>query len=494
MTTDSQKSSRVLSRSTTAEPNGKLAHVSDVDLAEYLVLGELKGAVYAEGDFHCYTGKHWEVVAGHEVDQAVAGLNGAEYKVCEGDKTKKVKLSLSDGRVRGILNRLSKRLERPNFFRASLSGINCESGFVVFDGEGKPTVERHSPAHRQQHVLRGNWTPGAGIGERVRSCLNRNFEGDEDAGQKLDLLAEAAGVAALGCGGSKDGKALIFVGESAGNGKSTILDLIKAGLPESARTALPPSKFDDDRHAVLLRGKLLNAVAELGTAGVIAGDAFKKMITGDEFAARGVYKDTFTYSPRAQHIFACNAMPAFQGGIDPGVLRRLLILQFNRTIPEKERNGAVERLPIEHADDFLAWIVDGASRYIRQGGFTVPESSRAALEEWSRQADPALGWIADRVSPVHATDDKCTTAEAHADFELYCRAELRMRDRDIPRLRTFVDRCKAAFKGKGEIRHGHSGNFRGFFGMRLREPTEAMQEMASDVEWSRQLQATNRRG
>jgi len=49
-----------------------------------------------------------------------------------------------------------------------------------------------------------------------------------------------------------------------------------------------------------------------------------------------------------------------------------------------------------------------------------------------------------------------------------------MRDRDIPRLRTFVDRCKAAFKAKGEIRHGHSGNFRGFFGMRLRELTEAM--------------------
>jgi hypothetical protein len=37
-----------------------------------------------------------------------------------------------------------------------------------------------------------------------------------------------------------------------------------------------------------------------------------------------------------------------------------------------------------------------------------------------------------------------TSAEAYDDFELYCRAELRMRDRDIPRLRTFIDRCKAA--------------------------------------------------
>jgi phage/plasmid-associated DNA primase len=245
---------------------------------------------------------------------------------------------------------------------------------------------------------------------------------------------------------------------------------------------------------VLLRGKLLNAVAELGSAGVIAGDAFKKMITGDEFAARDVFKATFTYRPQAQHIFACNAMPAFQGGIDPGVLRRLLILQFNRTIPVEERDGKVDRLPLEHADEFLAWLVDGAARYIRQGGFTVPESSRQALEEWSRQADPVLGWIAERVAPLHATDAKCSSADAYGDFQLYCIAELAMRDRNIPQLQTFVKRCTAAFKAKGEIRLGHSGSFRGFFGMQLRpKMTDAMQALDNDAEQVRRIRALNGR-
>jgi putative DNA primase/helicase len=198
------------------------------------------------------------------------------------------------------------------------------------------------------------------------------------------------------------------------------------------------------------------------------------MITCDEFTARGLYKDPITYRPRAQHIFACNSMPAFQGGIDRGVLRRLLILQFNRVIPKEEQDGKVDRLPAEHADDFLAWIVDGASRYIRQGGFTVPTSSEAALKDWAQSADPVLSWIADRVSPASAVDDKCTSATAYTDFECYCQTELRMRDRDIPRLRTFVDRCKAALKATSNIRHGHSGSFRGFTGMRLREPTRLM--------------------
>src|SRR5262249_10697439 len=219
------------------------------------------------------------------------------------------------------------------------------------------------------------------------------------------------------------------------------------------------------------------------------GDAFKKMITGDEFAARGVYRDTVTYRPRAQHVFACNAMPPFQGGIDPGVLRRLIILEFNRVIPKEERDGKVEQLPIEHADEFLAWIVDGASRYIRQGAFTVPASSKAALEDWSHRADPVLSWISDRILPIHVTGDKCSSVEAHADFEHYCRAELRTRDRDIPRLRAFVDRCKAALKAKGEIRHGHSGNFRGFFEMRLRDLSEAMK---ADLDYQMTLMGKQR--
>jgi hypothetical protein len=314
----------VLARSITAKRAGTLKRVSDVSLAQYLIDGPLSGVVKAEGEFWCYTGSCWEPIPKHELSQLVQGLDGKKYRV---SRTKFETLAISASRIDGVLQVLGDRLTQPDFFNTQLPGINCENGFVVFDPQGNPTLEAHAQSHRRQHVLLGNWTPDAGHGQRVRDCLMRNFLGDEDAEQKLDLLAEAAGVAALGLGGSKDGKALVFVGEAADNGKSTILDLIKAGLPAEAGTALPPSKFNHDHHAVLLRGKLLNAVAELGTAGVIASDAFKKMITGDEFAARGLYRDTFTYRPRAQHIFVCNAMPTFQGGIDRGVLRQLLILQ-----------------------------------------------------------------------------------------------------------------------------------------------------------------------
>jgi phage/plasmid-associated DNA primase len=64
--------------------------------------------------------------------------------------------------------------------------------------------------------------------------INGVFRGDEDADQKRDLIAEAAGCAALGYA-TKLGrpKALVFFGPTAENGKSQILDAMRGLLPKS---------------------------------------------------------------------------------------------------------------------------------------------------------------------------------------------------------------------------------------------------------------------
>ena len=51
------------------------------------------------------------------------------------------------------------------------------------------------------------------------------------------------------------------------------------------------------------------------------------------------------------------------------------------------------RIAEREAYILLAWAVAGASRVIRQRGFTLPPSSKTALQEWLRGADPVLAWI-----------------------------------------------------------------------------------------------------
>jgi putative DNA primase/helicase len=305
-----------------------------------------------------------------------------------------------------ILNELSAILAERDFFDETRPlGVNCLSGFISFD-EGAPELLPHAPEHRQRHVLPGRWASRGAAeipdGSLLARLLNGSFQSDLDADKKIELLAEIAGAAALGHGTRHIApKAVILIGRTAENGKSQVLQLLRGLLPPSAISSVPPSKFGDEKYVVNLVSKLLNTSDELGTAGAIASDGFKGMITGEPMMARTVYLPVVDFRPQAQHVFACNQLPAFQGGMDKGVLRRLMPIAFNRKIPEGERVPHIGQRVVEEVLDLvLAWAVQGAARLLDRGHFPDLASSREALEEWSQGADPVLGWIEDRVTPV----------------------------------------------------------------------------------------------
>jgi len=334
----------------------------------------------------------------------------------------------------------------------------------------------HDPEHRQRHVLRGRWEPSTPAqppdGSLFASLLGGCFFEDADAEDKINLVAEIAGAAAVGHGPKHSNpKAAVLLGRSAGNGKSRILDLLRGLLPPSAVSSVPPTKFGDDRHAVKLVGKLLNTSDELGTAKAIASEGFKAVITGEPVTAREVYRPAIEFRPQAQHVFACNQLPAFQGGMDRGVIRRLMPITFNRTIPDEERVPDIgHRVVAEELDLVLAWAVGGAARLLARGRFPELASSAEALHEWAQGADPVLGWIEDRVimtslAVVGERPARVTSRDAYDDFKSWAQSEGYSQS-GSPSVNNFVQRLRAVGLSKGII-YKRSGNFRGFEGMRL---------------------------
>ena len=132
-------------------------------------------------------------------------------------------------------------------------------------------------------------------------------------------------------------RAVILKGETAENGKSQVLDLARGLLPPSAICSVTAARMGDERHIIGLVGKLLNASDELSSATAIASETFKAVVTGEPVQGRDVYKSRVEFRPVAQHLFATNNLPVFAGGMDRGVQRRLLVVQFNRMIPAEER-------------------------------------------------------------------------------------------------------------------------------------------------------------
>jgi hypothetical protein len=237
-------------------------------------------------------------------------------------------------------------------------------------------------------------------------------------------------------------------------------------------TSVPPSRFGDDRHIVKLVGKLLNTSDELGTAEAIASDRFKAIITGEPLTGRDVYRPPVDFRPQAQHVFVCNQLPAFHWGMDRGVIRRLMPIVFNRTIPEKERIPNIgQRIVVEELDLVLALSVRGAARLLERGHFPELASSLEALQEWAHGADPVLGWMEDRVcastfAVVGEGPPRVRSRDAYDDFKSWAVGE-GYSPNALPNINNFVQRVRAAGASKG-ITYKHSGGFRGFVGMRLR--------------------------
>lgn len=426
--------------------------------------------IYTEGKFWRYATTHWEAIAEYLLRLAVHVYDGATYPA---GKNKPAIIRLSKARVDSVLHEMAAGLQQPNFFRTPPMGINCASGFIQMLN-GAPQLQPHHPDHRCRHTLPGRWHAAALAEPPPHSMLYRLlhgvFAGDVDAADKINLLAEVIGAAALGFATRlHQPRAIILKGETAENGKSQILDLARSLLPESAVCPVTAACMGDEKHVVGLVGKLLNACDELSSSVAIASNRFKTVVTGEPVDGRDVYKSRLEFRPVAQHLFATNMLPSFQGGMDRGVQRRLLVLTFNRVIPESERiEGIGRRIGAEEADLLLAWAVAGATRLLQQRNFTLPPSSQQALNDWIFGADPVLAWLAEQVEALpFDTQLRIRTNQAYEQFRQWVLPE-GFNERMLPSINVFVQRLQANAKGI-EYRRTREGRF--FYGMRIKSVT-----------------------
>jgi len=426
---------------------------SDIEIA-FSVTADLHqqyGAlVFDDGFIYRYDGRQWKALSYKEERLATYIYDGAID-----DEGGVVRLSKS--RVDSILNEMRAMLTVEDFFKDAPAGINCVSGFIMFDTNkksatfGKPTLVPHDRDHRCRHIVNGEWQPGADAnpseGTLLLKLIDGVFKGESDASEKKRLLRQAAGCAAMGYATKlRKPKCIILLGTSAENGKSQLLDLMRGVVPPKARSSLPAAKLSDQSFLVRLADKHLNATDELSGTAAIAGEVFKACVTGEPVAARDLYRSAIEFRPRALQFFATNKLPKFNGGFDRGVIRRLLLFEVNRFIPTDERLENIgQRIVEEEADGLLAWAVAGASDLIRERDFTVPPSCDDALKRWVRSADPVKGWVAARVkvvpipAPPARKPDGMKSAAVHAEFAKWAKAE-GYRDEEIPGVSGFVQR------------------------------------------------------
>ena len=199
--------------------------------------------------------------------------------------------------------------------------------------------------------------------------------------------------------GSTKEQVLFFLHGLGKNGKTVFVETV-AGVMGDYHTTAPIETFmatDNPQHPTDLAGlqgaRLVTAV-ETEKGRRWAQSRVNMMTGGEKITARFMRQDFFTYTPQFKLAIYGNHKPALRS-VNEAIRRRMNLLPFTVTIPEKERDkDLIEKLR-EEWSGILQRLVDGCLEWQRDG-LAPPKIVNEATEKYLTDEDAPGAWIEDR--------------------------------------------------------------------------------------------------
>lgn len=213
-------------------------------------------------------------------------------------------------------------------------------------------------------------------------------------------------------------KALILKGTGA-NGKSVLLDVIKALIGEGNYSVVNMKTLRDVEARSALVGKIANISDESPKDSLIDAEDFKLLVTGGEFEYRVLYEGRNMARNRAKFIFSTNNELNFSDK-SSAVARRLLVIPFDANF--NPDNGPLTK----EIDPFLATKLKSElggifnicmKAYIeakKRRAIFVSSESRDILKEIEYSSNPIKAYIKD-----HIDTDSFKDIIPDAEYEMW---------------------------------------------------------------------------
>lgn len=117
----------------------------------------------------------------------------------------------------------------------------------------------------------------------------------------------------------------------------------------------------------------------------------KKLTGGDTIRARLLYGEPFDFQPTHKLWMFGNHKPTIRG-TDKGIWRRVRLVPFTVTIPERERDAELPAKLQKEASGILNWALSGARLWHNEGLGTCAAVERAT-EEYQTEMDVIGDWL-----------------------------------------------------------------------------------------------------
>ncbi|MGN1326628.1 MAG: phage/plasmid primase, P4 family [Clostridia bacterium] len=220
-------------------------------------------------------------------------------------------------------------------------------------------------------------------------------------------------------------KAFVLYGKTAGNGKSTLLEIIEKLIGSENVSHVTLQDFVSNRFSVSeIKGKLVNMVSEMTKEFLKDSSVFKQIVTGDTTTVEEKFKDRHTIKPYAKHIFTANELPKV-ADTSNGYFRRLFIIPFEAVFTDLEKiNFNFKELITEQALDYLAAIA--LQEYIiarREHAFINEEESKNIIETYKMDSNTVIAYLydKDRMRCLLRSGRVRKRNEVFADYINYCK-------------------------------------------------------------------------
>jgi len=214
--------------------------------------------------------------------------------------------------------------------------------------------------------------------------------------QQQNILAEYIAYVFIKHKTLKLEKCLVLYGKGA-NGKSVFFDIINELLgPENLSSfSLQSLTNESGYQRASLGAKLLNYASEISSH--MDSSYFKQLVSGEPIEARLPYGSPFILEDYAKFIFNANELPR-DVEQNEAFFRRFIIINFDTTIPEEERDPYLaQKIIKDELPGVFNWVLAGLTRLLNQKNFSVSEIIKKTILDYKMNSDSVNLFLEDHL-------------------------------------------------------------------------------------------------
>ena len=288
--------------------------------------------------------------------------------------------------------------------------INVKNGlFNVMENK----LQEHTAECISTVQLNVNYNPDAEC-PLFRKFLVDSMEGDME---QVNLIQEILGYLLIPVNYAQ--KAFVITGVAQA-GKSVLLRVINEILLGKQNVSnIAWQNLSDRFKTAELYGKLANIFSDLPTKNIDDTGIFKSLVGEDYLTVEKKNKNPFSFQSYARLLFSCNVIPKNYADKSEGFYRRLIIIRFNKPVPQDKKDPNLIIKFQAEADGIFLFALEGLKRLIQNNYvFSEAEKNRMEVEKYREDSDSLLSFLKECCDK--GADYEVGSTELYNAYKNYC--------------------------------------------------------------------------